>query len=294
MAIRFNKEFDFVYETPERIAPGICRVVARNPKDYTFTGTNSYLVGESELAILDPGPLLDEHLRALETAIAKRPVKAIFVTHSHVDHSPAARPLADLVGAPVYGHSPLAPSLAAATDEDVDADFSPDRTLADGDLVGGDGWSIRAVHTPGHFPNHLCYSLEGRGILFSGDQVMGWSTTVISPPLGELATYLASLERLLARDDQRYLPSHGPEIVDPQTWLKALIAHRAERERQILDCLRKGFMTPSEIVECIYVDLTPRLILAAQQSVRAHLEHLKRRGLLPRFLDSSRDKAKTA
>lgn len=294
MTIRFNKNFDFRYATPEPVAPDVVRVVARNPKDYTFKGTNSYLIGDEELACIDPGPLLDEHLAALDTAIAGRPLKAIFVTHSHLDHSPAAHALAARTGATVYAHSAIDPELAAATDEDVDLEFRPHVTLGDGESVTGKDWRITAVHTPGHFPNHNCYSLEGSGILFSGDQVMGWSTTVISPPLGDLAEYLASLERLLGRDDRRYLPSHGPDIPDPGSWLRALIAHRAERERQIVECLSQGFMTPAEIVECIYTDLTPRLVLAARQSVRAHLELLRKRGLIAGYFERKRDKAHSA
>ncbi|GER06835.1 MBL fold metallo-hydrolase [Iodidimonas muriae] len=276
----FNCNFDAPYEAPHPIARGIVQVLAQNPKDYTFRGTNSFLVGETELAIIDPGPLLDSHIDALMKAVAGRPVRAILVTHSHRDHSPAAAALSQLTDAPVMGHRPIDAAIAALTTEDVDLAFAPDRELTDQDSITIDGRVIRAVHTPGHFPNHLCYALEQERILFSGDQVMGWSTTVISPPLGNLEHYLNSLDALLTRDDRLYLPSHGPKIDNPHHYVRQLIEHRHCREQQIIACLQKGCRTPAEIVSQIYTGLTPRLVQAAQQSVQAHLDYLTAQGLL--------------
>ncbi|WP_281300414.1 MULTISPECIES: MBL fold metallo-hydrolase [unclassified Iodidimonas] len=289
MPPRFNRDFDIPYGIAIDIAPGISRVLANNPKDYTFKGTNSFLIGRQELAIIDPGPLLESHIEALIKAIDERPVCAILVTHSHADHSPAAQILSERCGAPIMGHRPLDPAIAALTEEDVDLEFSPDRALGDGDEIAVDGRIIRAVHTPGHFPNHLCYALDDNRILFSGDQVMGWSTTVISPPLGNLEHYLASLDRLLGRDDRLYLPSHGPQIDDPHSYVQDLIRHRHHREQQIITCLARGCTTPNAIVADIYEGLSPRLEQAAAQSVQAHLDYLAARGLIdPGTLDRLR------
>ena len=280
-SIVFNRQFTVCYGQPEEVAAGVRRIVANNPKDYTFTGTNTYIVGDRDVVIIDPGPRLADHIDAIARAIAGRTVRAILVTHSHEDHSPASADLRAITGAPVLGHSMLDPVLAAATDEDVDPDFVPDRTLEDGDVIAGSDFTLKVVHTPGHFPNHLCYSLEGRDVLFSGDHVMGWATTVIAPPLGDLGDYLASLDMLLTRPDRLYLPSHGPSIEQPARYVRSLIGHRREREAQIVTCLKDGVVTAPEIVDRLYEGLTPRLHQAAISTVRAHLIHLSRRGLLP-------------
>lgn len=280
MTIAFRRDFQFVYETPEPAADGVLRIVADNPKDYTFTGTNTYVVGDAKVAIIDPGPVLDGHVAAVAQAVAGRQVEAILVTHSHADHSPAAQALKDLTGAPILGHSTVDPAIAAQSDEDIDLAFAPDALMAHGERITGDGWAIEAVHTPGHFPNHLCFALDGEGLLFSGDHVMGWSTTVISPPLGNLEHYLGSLDALIARGDTLFLPSHGPEIDAPAAFMRGLIAHRRHRERQILECLRAGETTAAAIVERIYDGLSDRLVAAARQSVTAHLDFLEARGLL--------------
>lgn len=282
MALTFTRRFDFDYCVPAQVAPGVRRVVARNPKDYTLFGTNTYVIGTDSLAVLDPGPDLDEHIDALMATIGGAVVSHIFVTHSHEDHSPAARRLSELTGAPVCGFGPLDEVARAQTYEDIDTEFDPDIRLGDGEVIAGAGWTLRALHTPGHFPNHLCYALDGRNILFSGDQVMAWATTVISPPLGHVGQYLASLARLAAYDFDRYLPSHGPEVAEPARHVRELIDHRHERERQIIGCLAQGIADPAVMVERLYEGLTPRLVLAARQSVRAHLIHLQERGLICR------------
>lgn len=270
----FYRDFDFTYDRAEQAGKDIVRITARNPKAYTWVGTNTYLVGRTDLAIIDPGPALDEHIQAVLAAVDGRPVKAIVCTHSHMDHSPAAHALAKATGAPVCGHSVLHPDIGMDTDEDIDPGFAPDRLLAHGDTIAGTGWTLEAVHTPGHFPNHLCYGLGD--ILFSGDHVMGWSTTVIAPPLGNLRHYLTSLEQLLERDFTYYLPSHGPAIPDPKPYIRALIAHRHKRSEAIAKCLADGITEPARIVEIIYKNdnLSDRLKRAAQHSVRAHMDYL--------------------
>ncbi|RMF18134.1 MAG: MBL fold metallo-hydrolase [Alphaproteobacteria bacterium] len=293
MPIRFIRDFEFRYETPEMVAPAITRVVARNPKDYTWIGTNTWIVGDDRLAIIDPGPAQSEHVEAVLEAIAGRPVVGIFITHSHNDHAPAALPLAKATGATIFGHSPLDPMIADLTDEDIDLSVVPDCRLGDrARLEIEEGLLIEAVHTPGHFPNHLCYLLhdlrrshEGgvsRRMLFSGDHVMGWATTVIAPPLGNLEHYLDSLLRLQRLPVTRYLPSHGPEIPDGPDYVRQLIAHRRFRESQIVECLERGVRDPAEMVARMYEGLSPRLEKAAALSVQAHLDFLAARGLLTR------------
>ena len=288
MPIRFNRDFSFRYETPEEVAPGLRRVVARNPKDYTWVGTNTYVLGHERVAILDPGPETAEHVDAVLAAVDGRDVIGIFLTHSHRDHAPAARALARATRAPIFGFGGIDPALAALTDEDVDVETVPDIRLEDGAVVEVEhGIVIAAVHTPGHFPNHLCYAVtihgghaDGRHLLFTGDHVMGWSTTVIVPPLGNLEHYLDSLIRLLDQPARRYLPSHGPEIADGPRYVRALLAHRHMRERQIVSCLARGVLRPEAIVAAIYEGLTPRLERAAAGSVRAHLAYLEMRGMV--------------
>lgn len=273
--IDFHRDFDFTYGVAEQVAHGVRRIVANNPKDYTWTGTNTHLVGERDVAIVDAGPALDTHADAVMAAVGDRPVRAILVTHPHKDHSAGAALLQSRTGAPVFGRTRLTAEIAARTDEDVDLDFTPDHDLADGMIIEGSDWALETLHTPGHFPDHLCFALKGRDVLFTGDHVMGWSTTVISPPLGHLGDYLGSLERLHARPESRFLPSHGPAIEEPGTFVSSLIAHRHERTRQIRQCLDQGLTDAEAIVEAIYSGLSPRLIKAAAQSVRAHLDYIR-------------------
>jgi len=260
------------YGTAELLQPGVARILAANPKDYTGPGTNSYLVGEETIWVIDPGPACDRHVMALLDAIDGRQVAGILVTHSHLDHSPAARMLAEHVNATVYGYGALSEDVVALTHEDVDADFEPDRPVSDGSFLGEGEWAVQAVHTPGHFPNHMCYFLPEKQLLFSGDHVMGWSTTSIVPPLGNLQEYLESLDKIHAFGSHQILPSHGHPVCDPSSRLEEIRQHRMLRQQQVEDCLARGISEVAAIVAEIYEDLTPRLIDAAMGCVEAHLE----------------------
>jgi glyoxylase-like metal-dependent hydrolase (beta-lactamase superfamily II) len=272
---------DAPYATVEQLEPGIARVLAPNPSAFTYTGTQSYLVGEREVAVIDPGPDLLEHLKALETVIGGRPVVAILCTHTHRDHSPAARPLADATGAPIIGCAALAlETVGPRADASFDGDYSPDLVLKDADSVTVDGRQIVAVATPGHTSNHLCFAYEGA--LFTGDHVMGWSTTVVVPPDGDMAEYLRSLDKLRGRDDRIYYPAHGAPVTKPQQYVRSLIGHRMQRERQILRLVSEQPRPIPDIVASAYPGLDPRLVPAAGGSVLAHLVDLERRGLVER------------
>ncbi len=262
----------------ERLGGRIRRILAPNPSPFTYTGTQTYIVGEGEVAVIDPGPDLPEHLEALAAALAGERVAAILCTHTHRDHSPASRPLKAAIGAPIVGCAPL--SLAddgPRADEAFDSGYRPDRVLADGERLGGAGWTIEAVATPGHTSNHLCLALVEEGALFTGDHVMGWSTSVVAPPDGDMADYMASLDRLLWRADRIYYPAHGPAVEDPHGHVRRLIDHRRMRERQILGQLESGEGRIPAMVEAIYSGIDPRLFPAAGRSVLAHLLDLERR-----------------
>jgi glyoxylase-like metal-dependent hydrolase (beta-lactamase superfamily II) len=270
---------DAPYAKLEQLEPGIARVLAHNPSAFTYYGTQTYLVGEREVAVIDPGPDLPEHLDVLERAIAGRPVVAIMCTHTHRDHSPAARPLAEVTGAPVVGSAPLAlETVGPRADASFDGDYSPDRILGDGDSIAVDAKPITAVATPGHTSNHLCFAYEGA--LFSGDHVMGWSTTVVVPPDGDMAAYMASLDKLRQRDDRVYYPAHGAPVTNPKQYVRGLIGHRLQREKQILKLVGEQPRPISDIVASAYPGLDPRLVTAAGGSVYAHLLDLERRGLV--------------
>ena len=275
---------DAPYDLLEPVEPGIARVLAANPSPFTFTGTQTYFVGEEELAIIDPGPDLPDHVAALVAAIGERRVAAILCTHTHRDHSPAARPLAAVTGAPVIGCAPLSlVSVGPRADASFDPDYAPDRVLGDGDAVAVGGARLVAVATPGHTSNHLCFALDGgpgAGALFTGDHVMGWSTTVVVPPDGDMGDYMASLDKLRRRSDRIYYPAHGPAVTKPAQLVRAMIGHRLQRERQILKRLAVGDRTVPQIVAAAYPRLDPRLVPAAGGSVTAHLLDLERRGLV--------------
>jgi glyoxylase-like metal-dependent hydrolase (beta-lactamase superfamily II) len=266
----------------ERIAPGVRRLLAPNPSPFTYTGTQSYIVGEGEVAVIDPGPDEPSHLAALLDTVRGERVAAILCTHTHRDHSPASRPLAAATGAPIVGCAPLAleDEEAGRADEAFDPDYMPDRVLGDGERLAADGWTLSAVATPGHTSNHLCYALEGTGALFCGDHVMGWATSVVAPPDGDMADYMASLARLLARGDRILYPAHGPAIEAPKARVRRLIEHRRMRERQILGHLERGEGRIAAMVGDMYADIDPRLFPAAGRSVLAHLVDLERRGLV--------------
>ena len=270
---------DAPYARLQELEPGIARLLAHNPSAFTYYGTQSYLVGTNELAVIDPGPDLPEHIDALVQAIGGRPVVAIMCTHTHRDHSPAARPLAERIGAPIIGCAPLALENAGPrADASFDGDYAPGRVLADGETLEVDGESITAVATPGHTSNHLCFAY--RGALFSGDHVMGWSTTVVFPPDGDMAAYMQSLDKLRQRDDRVYYPAHGPAVTNPQQYVRHLSGHRMQREKQILKLVAEKARAIPDIVANAYPGLDPRLVTAAGGSVLAHLLDLERRGLV--------------
>jgi glyoxylase-like metal-dependent hydrolase (beta-lactamase superfamily II) len=262
----------------EQVAPGIRRLLAPNPSPFTFTGTQTYVVGCGEVAVIDPGPDDPAHVTALLAALGQERVAAILVTHTHRDHSPASRSLAASTGAPILGCAPLAlPDDGPRADAEFDFDYRPDRVLADGERESRPGWTLQAVATPGHTSNHLCFALAEEGALFTGDHVMGWSTTIVSPPDGDMADYMRSLELLRARDDRIYYPTHGPAIVQPRQHVQALIDHRRMREAQILERLEAGEDTIAAMVSALYTDTDPALHPAAQRSVLAHLIDLEQR-----------------
>ncbi|MDB5672917.1 MAG: fold metallo-hydrolase [Alphaproteobacteria bacterium] len=267
----------------ERVTPLIRRVLAPNPSPFTYTGTQTYIVGSGDVALIDPGPDLEAHVDALLAAVRGETVRAILCTHTHRDHSPASRAVAAATGAEIVGCAPLVlVDDGPRSDESFDTDYRPDRVLADGDRVAGAGWTLEAVTTPGHTSNHLAFALTEESALFSGDHVMGWSTTVVAPPDGDMAVYMASLDKLLARPDRIYYPAHGPAIDKPGDHVRRLIAHRRGRERQILAELEAGEGDIAEMVERLYADIDPGLHPAAARSVLAHLIDLESRGLAAR------------
>jgi glyoxylase-like metal-dependent hydrolase (beta-lactamase superfamily II) len=263
------------------VSPLVRRVVARNPGPMTYTGSGTYIIGHGTVAVIDPGPDIQAHVDAILAATAGETISHIVITHTHRDHSPAAVPLKAATGAAVVGCSALViEDDGPRSDEAFDRSYAPDMVMADGDDIAGPGWTLQAVHTPGHTSNHTCYALAQEQALFTGDHVMGWSTTVVSPPDGDMADYLASLRKLLARDDRQYYPTHGKPIETPQRFVRALLAHRKLREAQILSSLKDGPRTIPDMVAQLYAT-TPKILHgAAGRSVLAHLEDLQTRGLV--------------
>ena len=270
----------------EDVEPLVRRVLAPNPSPYTFTGTQTYVVGEPhgpDCAVIDPGPADEAHIEAIIAAVAGRKVLAIMCTHTHRDHSPAAAPLAAVTGAPIVGCAQLVLSSdLPRSDEAFDTTYAPDRVLADGEGMRGTGWTLTALATPGHTSNHLCFALEETGALFTGDHVMGWSTSVVVPPDGDMGDYMASLEKLLAREDRVYHSAHGAAIEKPRQLVRGMIGHRRQRENQILRLLGENPRTVSGFIPDMYKGLDERLIPAAEMSVTAHLIDLEKRGLVMR------------
>ena len=278
---------DAPYAKLQLVEPGIGRLLAHNPSAFTYYGTQTYLIGTSELAVIDPGPDLPEHLDALEQAIARRPVVAIMCTHTHRDHSPAARPLAERIGAPIVGCAALAlETVGPRADAAFDGDYAPDRVLQDDEAIEVDGKPVTAITTPGHTSNHLCFAYGSA--LFTGDHVMGWSTTVVVPPDGDMAAYMGSLDKLRQRDDRVYYPAHGEPVSNPQQYVRHLVGHRLQREKQILKLVSEKPREIPDIVGNAYPGLDPRLVPAAGGSVLAHLVDLQRRGLVTREGDAWR------
>ena len=268
----------------QQVEPLVRRVLATNPSPYTYTGTQTYLVGTGpDIAVIDPGPKDARHLDALLAAIGEAKVAAIMCTHTHKDHSPAAAPLAEATGAPIVGCAPLViESDAPRVDAPFDKSYAPDRVLEDGEAMTGTGWTLRAVHTPGHTSNHLCFALEESGALFTGDHVMGWSTSVVVPPDGDMAQYMASLAKLYEREDAVFYPAHGEAVTKPRQLVRGMIGHRRQRERQILRHVESAPKTIKAMVPEMYKGIDKRLYPAAGQSVLAHLIDLERRGEVSR------------
>ena len=283
MAIPFIRQFDPRYGEEVRVTKLISRIVANNPGPFTFMGTGVYIVGDKDVAVIDPGPDQPEHVEALKRALGGRRVTHILLTHAHSDHSPAAKPLKEWSGAPTYAFGPH----NTGRDEDGprveaggDMDFVPDIRVTDREIIAGNGFTFEAVHTPGHTSNHMSYALKEEKALFTGDHVMGWSTTVVTPPDGDMADYIASIEKLERRDDAILYPTHGAPVTDPKPFLAAYREHRLDREAQVLESIAGGRDTIPAMVEHMYADVDKRLHPAASRSVLAHLIKLEREGLV--------------
>ncbi len=280
--IPYVRDITFEYGVCDQVSPMIRRVIARNPGPFTFTGTGTYIVGRGQVAVIDPGPDLPEHLEAILAALEPgERVSHILVTHHHSDHSPLAGPLKAKTGAPIYGCAVgvQAEESTIRTEAGADLGFSPDISLCGGDqIIEGEGWTIEAVATPGHTSNHICFALKEENALFSGDHIMGWSTTVITPPDGDMTDYMESLERVKARGYEVLWPTHGPPIRDVTPFIEAYAAHRRAREAQVLQAVKDGHGKIVEMVPVLYADVDPRLHPAAARSVLGHMIDLVRRG----------------
>lgn len=279
----FRTELTFDYGASDQVSPLIRRVIAKNPGPFTFTGTGTYIVGQGEVAVVDPGPADNDHILALMAALEGETVSHILITHTHLDHSPAAGALQNLTGAQTYGFGPHGAGKRAegiVVEEGGDMTFVPDIELNGGETLSGDNWTIEAIYTPGHTSNHLCFALAEESAVFTGDHIMGWSTTVIAPPDGDMKAYLDSLTLMADRNDKVYWPTHGPCIDRPKDFVASLIAHRHEREQHIIRAIEGGLSTIPEMVPAIYQDLDPRLYPAAGLSVLAHLIHMQDKKLV--------------
>ena len=284
--IPFDRRFDLAPDTVDEVVPGVRRVLANNPSPFTFKGTLSYIIGRGQVAIVDPGPLDEAHIKALLDAVRGETVTHIFVTHTHRDHSPAVPAIKAATGALVLAEGPhraarpLNVGEAPRLDASNDTDFRPDRALADGEVVTGKGFTIEAVTTPGHTANHMAFAFKEANLLFSGDHVMAWSTPVVAPPDGAMSDYMASLQKLARRSEAIYLPGHGGVVREAPSFVQHYIRHRQGREASILHRLAKGEADIPTIVRAIYIGLDPRLLKAAGLSVLAHLEDLVTRGVV--------------
>lgn len=274
--IAFVRDMDFEFGEPQQVSPLIRRVVANNPGPFTFRGTGVYIVGRGEVAVVDPGPDDETHVEALKRAIAGERVTHIFVTHRHLDHSPAARPLATATGAKIYA-SGIAPKFSMddfVAEAGDDLGFRPDVVIKDGEIFSGPGWTLEGVFTPGHTSDHMCLALREENALFCGDHIMGWSTTVVSPPDGDMDAYLASLDKVQARGFSTLWPTHGPPVAEVRAFIQSYIDHRLDREAQIIAQLRDGKTRIMDMVPVMYADVDQRLYPAAAHSVLAHLIRL--------------------
>ena len=287
MAIAFNRSFEAPYGLVQRLSGRVARLLAPNPGIFTFRGTGVYILGTGAAMVIDPGPALPAHLSALRRALDGRSISHILVTHTHLDHSPAARFVKEWSGAKIHAFGPHPVSQGedgVAVEEGGDVDFAPDVLVKDGDILEGEGFDIECVYTPGHTSNHMCYALREEKALFSGDHVMGWSTSVVAPPDGDMRAYRRSLEKLLTRDDAVFYPTHGAPVAAPRVLVQSYLEHRQAREDQILACIARGEDTIPLMVAHIYEGLDRRLHPAAARSVLAHLielvaeEHIMREG----------------
>jgi glyoxylase-like metal-dependent hydrolase (beta-lactamase superfamily II) len=279
--IPFVRDIEFEYGRCDQVSPRIRRVIADNPGPFTYVGTGTYIVGRGTVAVIDPGPDLDAHLQALLAALDGETVSHILVTHHHSDHSPLARPLQAATGAKIYGRraphlKDLAPGLALEAGEDDG--FRPDVEIADGEVFEGPGWTLRALTTPGHTSNHVAFALDEENALFSGDHIMGWSTTVITPPDGDMGDYFASLEKVAAAGFETLWPTHGAPVRDVAPFVQAYSDHRRAREAQVLAALADGPTTIKAMVPALYAAVDPRLHPAAAMSVLAHMLLLVKEG----------------
>lgn len=284
--LSFKTSMEFAYGVSAPMGPGVVRIVARNPGPFTYKGTNTYLVGSTSLAVIDPGPDDAEHREAILQCAAGRPITHILITHAHRDHIDGADRLRTATGAMAcaFERAPPPPGSVMASPsgkEFVNYDFVPDRLLADGEIVSGGDWELEAIHTPGHAPDHGCFALRGRHIVFSGDHVMAWNTSVVAPPEGRMADYMESLEKLMQRTGDRvYMPGHGGRIEEPGRTVKAYLIHRRWREQAVLEAIQRGHDTVRALVPVIYADIANELSMAAALSVLAHTENLIERGLV--------------
>lgn len=280
----YDREFDAQVGTQIMVAEGVARITAPNASPYTFTGTNSFLVGHQRLALVDPGPENRDHEAALLTAIGERPVDAILLTHTHRDHSAAAAGLAKRLGAPLWfgGRHRLSRPLRRFERNLIrrssDWDLVPDRTLVDGETIMAGDIALIVHTTPGHCANHLAFGIAGTDMLLTGDHVMGWNSTLVSTPDGSMADYFASLDKIIALPYRRYFPAHGGPIDDGPAYATALRAHRRMRNRQIIEAVRNGAMTPLAVAGKIYPKQSPKVRMAALMTINAHIEYLEARG----------------
>jgi len=279
--IPFRRELEFEYGAVTQISPNIRRVIAHNPSPFTLYGTGTYIIGKGNVAVIDPGPADAKHIDAVLDATRGERITHILVTHTHTDHSPGCRLLREYCDAPTYAFGPHGSGIeeeGVQIEESADHDFDPDHAVRHGDRIDGVDWSMECVYTPGHTSNHMCYALPDEKVLFTGDHVMAWSTSVISPPDGDMRRYLQSLELLLARDDAYYWPTHGPAVLEPKRHVRAFIAHRHDREQQILRCIEGGTQLINDMVPKMYTELPEFMYPAAARSVLAAVVHLVQRG----------------
>lgn len=277
--LSFKTDMDFTYGEPREMVPGVVRIVANNPSVFTFKGTNTYIIGTDDLCVIDPGPQDDAHFEAIMAYAGDRPISTIAITHTHRDHIDGLERLAEASGARVCGFGRTAENPGAAgahprTTEYIEESFVPSYPLTDGDRLNGQGWTLEALFTPGHAPDHLCFALLEQNVLFSGDHVMAWNTTVVAPPEGNMAEYMASLEKLFGRPETVFFPGHGGRIEEARRMVRGYMVHRQWREQAILGAIRDGHKTISDIVALVYKGLDERLINAASLSVQAHVDHL--------------------